>query len=237
MFSIWLPVLFTFVTTEAESDEAFQAPREPVRIVDLDSQILRQRLVQAYGEARGNRNSKWEVAKSGQTQTWEWQNGEFQCPDPESWNCRDWTPVSFRWWQTQHSWLANWASFRRLGFSLDQRARPQPQETRIEHLLPWDEEDGTAPPMSEDEEELPSVQLGGKRPALETWEWTDHSGRKYLVFPSLRENHWIERIEYGGGVEHIEWARPNRWTRPSIQKVILDRDGLRVTYRFIPSQN
>lgn len=226
-------LLFALVMQTQVNEET---PQEfvPQSLEELDAAIFKDRLVTAYGETRGSRNSEWEVSRAGETQTWKWESGEFSCPQPEAWDCKSLVPVSFRWWQTRNSWLEPWVSFRRTGFSLDEAFRPLgDRSSELEKLISDEEMEMN---FFDDQAETEEVQLGGKRLALETWEWTSNSGDRVKVSISLRENHWVEKIETADSVEYIEWTRPNRWTRPSIEKVIYDRAGQRLSFRLKPSE-
>ncbi|TVQ77254.1 MAG: hypothetical protein EA369_09430 [Bradymonadales bacterium] len=208
---------------------------EPQSLEELDASLLRQRLVAAYGESRAYRNSRWEVSKGGQTQVWTWEAGRFRCPQPEEWNCEDWVPVSFLWWQSRNQWLQRWTNFVRRGFSLDEAGQSLPSggASFVMNRAFEDDEGGFDENF---EAELPPVEIAGRRMALETWEWVSDTGERVKVSSSLRPPYWIERLETANSVEYIEWTRPNTWTRPSIQSLVLDRGGHRVSYRFLPNE-
>ena len=202
----------------------------------MDTEIMRKRLLTTYGEFGSAQNSDWEVARQGETETWTWNGKTFSCPHPEVWNCQDWTPTSFHWWMTREDWLGPWVQIKKQNYLLE-KEKPQAniKPSQVEAALGSVSEDGDAAvveasPAELGDDEKDPILLRGKRLALEKWLWTNTSGERINVYTSLR-NDWIERIDVGNNVEYIEWDQKNKWSKPYITKVMLERDGVRASFQ------
>ncbi|PIR23331.1 MAG: hypothetical protein COV44_03360 [Deltaproteobacteria bacterium CG11_big_fil_rev_8_21_14_0_20_45_16] len=202
----------------------------------MDAEIMRKRLLTTYGEFGSAQTSDWDVARQGETETWTWNGKAFSCPHPEVWNCQDWTPTSFRWWMAKEEWLGPWVQMKKQNYLLD-KEKPQAstKPSQVEATLSAaneDREDAVVevPPAELGDDEEDPILLRGKRLALEKWLWTNSSGERINVYTSLR-NDWIERIDSSNKVEYIEWDQKNKWSKPYITKVMLERDGVRASFQ------
>jgi|GEM_PF-3602337 len=224
-------------------------PPQPTDFPTLDAAILQKRLPKIFGEYGHRRKSFWEVAKEGQSENWTWDGRKkFECPHPKLWDCNQWIPMSFKWFLTWNNWMEPWVAFEREGFLLENSYTPENQmkSLSLEGLTPTNDESDSSNTInfgnpdpgenvdldnSQDESAQEPVRIVGKRLALEKWKWTNQEGKSIYVYLSLR-NQWIERIDYDNTVEYIEWHQKNRWVRPSIVSVILERNGIRASFHY-----
>lgn len=223
----------------------------------LDQEILLRRLKKLYGEFGRKSASTWKVDAQGETLTWVWENGSWKCdpvePKPQAntqagmemrestkptLDCNRFKPVSLLWWESAGAWLDGWSRLEKRGFLLDETEKQSAksldsgvfgnllnQESFNEIFGDVVEEE---PEFSEEDSDEP-FRLGGKRLALEEWRWVKSSGEEVKVYTSLRNN-WVERIDQSGQVEYILAKRPNKWSPPRVEKIILERDGKRLTF-------
>lgn len=241
------------ITDDEMPTEGFEEPvlNEPLPmnnvetnpLRELDEEILKARMRRIYWRTSNGKTTYWEVTRPGAVETWTWdgRKGRMSCPKPEEIECNDYIPVSFKWWLTNNTWMEPWESFRREGFLLEQEkvgisTQPASRPALTNFLQQQegvDNFDFTQPVPSAPEFEADSddelIRLGGKRLALEKWTWQSQAGQRINVFLSLR-NQWIERIDQPGSTEYIEWKKRNRWSKPSLNRVIYESSGIRLSF-------
>lgn len=232
----------------AEITEVENFELQALDLETLDQSILQKRLKDTYGEFGRADKSSWDVSVKGQTEVWEWDGEKWTCPQPELFNCADWTPKAFEWWLKKGAWLSKFVNYRRQGFVLENDKvatlerpksvvssifRPE-DETQIEDVEPEE----VVESFDDDEvDAFDPVRIGGRRLALETWQVATSSGESLKIYLSLRSHHWLERISYGNSNEYVEWHKQNRWSRPEVKSLIWDRGGVRVSFqRRAPSK-
>lgn len=215
--------------------------------LELDMALHKARLASIFGEKRHLDRSVWEVSIDGSSQKWRWNGKGFKgCESSEELSCTDWIPLSFRWWLAPNNWLSGWVEFERKGFYFG-APREKPRQLRPhsvlgaflaeeiakennEKALELLAEQSSSDESADDESEMEEVLLSGKRLASEMWEWKRANGERVRIYSSLR-NQWIERIDWDGVTEYIEWVPgPRRWSRPVLNRLIMERDGKRVTF-------
>lgn len=207
---------------------------------ELDAAILKKRMEDIYGEYGRAKSSTWTVDFGGKSEDWVWNGSEFACeskaeaeevsaelePLPDEFpDCSNWVPLSFKWWQSKNAWLEPWVSFEKLGYELTaetKKSKPRRSVEIVQSIIVAEQEAAEQSPQDEE-----PILLGGKRPALEAWLWRDIQDRELKVYTSLRNN-WVERIDHGDTTEYIEWTQANRWTKPEIRKVFVERGGVRL---------
>lgn len=257
MSLIWLFLVSQPAAEAASTPETMEsAPALVQDLRSLDASILQRRMTRLYGEFGRDAESSWDVAVGGEKFVWTWKDGKWSCPQPPAGesesasaeatvliDCQSSVPLSLLWWETPGKWLENYVQFERVDFLLDEKERatgkPVSSETfggllqaegivdqeRFEVLFGEGEVD-----LSVDEEEdAEPFLLGGKRLALEEWIWTRTDGKSIRVYNSLR-NQWIERIDHEGAVEFIVAKRANQWSPPRPNRIILEKDGRRITF-------
>lgn len=233
-----LGVSFFSLSVVAQSPvEQEMAAQKPVPLSRdaLDIAIFKERMEQIHGSRGIPRKGKWRVSFQGNTQEWEWNGAVFTCPEPERWDCSLWVPKAFEWWQTNYAWLESIEEFSKLGFFLDDsETNEKTQSTqklslvegRLTNQLDTQEAEGV------EAEPLEPVLIQGKRQASEIWRLKISTGEVVNLHSSLR-NQWIDRLDYAGSKEFIIWKRPNRWSRPQIESLVLERGGQRINFQKI----
>lgn len=197
----------------------------------LDEARLRRQMQTIYGEFGVRRTSEWKVAIQGNIQTWTWDGEKFICPDSQNdpnFDCNQWVPLSFKWFLSSNRWLEPWVSMRRKGFFL---GKPEPKSRQLN--LQTIEMVSVGQEFEDESQEEQAWEWSGKRLASRIWEWVGRDGQSLNVYISLR-NSWIERIDpdpYSS--EYLEWKKENRYSKPALSKLVLDRQGMRVSFEHI----
>lgn len=243
-------VLFSFsVALEAQQSTSVEnevaEPLAPQTQEELDRELLLSRLIEIYGQKRYIDRSVWEVSREGETQEWVWTGSQFEgCETTENFTCSNWIPISFQWFLSRNNWLEGWTTFSREEFYLGEtKAKPRVISahsvlgTFLMEELAREDPSQIAKLESEEinevggEDEDEEILIGGKRLAAEIWTWTRPGFSPFKIYSSLR-NQWIERIDDGGSKEFLEWKEgPKRWSRPTLERVVLEKEGRRLTFK------
>lgn len=208
---------------------------EPRDLKVLDEARLRKTLEQTYGEFMPARPSVWKVSIEGKTENWTWNGYSFECPktEPASPNlCEEWTPQSFRWFLSGQKWLEPWIQMRADSFFL---GRPEIQARDLDKSVEASlQEDSEIDPNAPEEDELEFIpEWEANRMASERWNWTDREGKNSRFYISLR-NQWIERVDPDSlSSEYLKWERKKKWSKPTLTKLVLDRNGKRVSFELV----
>ncbi len=227
-FLVILLFPFSFLFSQTTGNSPANKTVLSADINQLDTTLLKKRLEKAHGELGKGQKSTWEVGFDGQIYKWDW-NGGWNCSaGKEIVDCGNWKPMSLIWFETKTSWLKPWTTIVKEEFVLDEEKKiptsnTVPSEVEVsEPAIDAVETGGkTAEP----------VRLGGQRLALQAWKWSS-ADKEVKVYTSLRTD-WVERIDHDGIVEYLEWKRNPKTKSLTLNQLIMEKDGQRLSARRV----
>lgn len=187
---------------------------DEMTLEQLDRASIVERLKKAYVPVTTKTEGTWTVSNADTTETWTYKGGTWTCPNSR-WNCADFVPLSFKWMGSGKNWLAVGAPQRRVQFDFEGSARGVAERG--------------ATPMTEEDESGPALKFEGKRNALEVWEWESSLASGLRVSISLRD-YLIERLQYSGDEEILEWAPTGTGKNLALSKILLSRGSEKLVF-------